>query len=129
MTTWCDTGLMYCSHKFRLCLSEEDFHKTMKRMGVKQADWPAFVRNDHSDATAHLFYGTEEYDRCAIVCLRLRDGVTGVQVASLLVHEAVHIWQEHRESIGEKNPGSEQEAYAIQSIAQNLMHAYVEQTT
>jgi hypothetical protein len=36
----------------------------------------------------------------------------------------VHVWQQHCEDIGERNPGSEQEAYAVQAIAQELMAEY-----
>lgn len=43
------------------------------------------------------------------------------------MHEAVHIWQEMREKIGERFPSAEFEAYAIQRIAQNLMHSFMEQ--
>ena len=39
----------------------------------------------------------------------------------MLVHEAVHVWQAYCREIGERNPGDEQEAYAVQSIAQELM--------
>jgi hypothetical protein len=58
----------------------------------------------------------------------VREGATGIGLAALLVHEAVHIWQRCCDCIGETNPGDEQEAYAIQNIAQTLMEAYAEKT-
>jgi hypothetical protein len=59
-----------------------------------------------------------------VVALRVTDGRTAIEIAGLLVHEAVHVWQHYAESIGERNPGAEQEAYAIQAIAQELMAEY-----
>ena len=53
---------------------------------------------------------------------------TPVEVAGLLIHEAVHVWQCYCERIGERAPGDEQMAYGIQSIAQELMSSFVEQT-
>ena len=50
------------------------------------------------------------------------------EVAGRLVHEAVHVWQRYCDHIGERRPGNEQEAYGIQSIAQELMQSFVEQT-
>ena len=52
--------------------------------------------------------------------------LSGVQIAAMLVHEAVHVWQTIRRSIGETSPSSEFEAYSIQHIAQELMSRYVE---
>lgn len=45
-------------------------------------------------------------------------------VATILVHEAVHVWQWICKGIGEKEPGMECEAYAIQSISMELIEAY-----
>ncbi len=56
-----------------------------------------------------------------MVCLRETEGRKPVEVAGLLVHEAVHVWQAYADHIGEAQPGREQEAYAIQCIAQELM--------
>jgi len=49
------------------------------------------------------------------------EGRNPIEVAGLLVHEAVHVWQEYCHGIGEDTPGSEQEAYGVQAISQELM--------
>jgi hypothetical protein len=49
------------------------------------------------------------------------EGRNPIEVAGLLVHEAVHVWQEYCHGIGEATPASEQEAYGIQAISQELM--------
>lgn len=59
-----------------------------------------------------------------IVCLSGTEGRSGVEIAGMLIHEAVHIWQQYCEDIGERHPGDEQEAYAIQAIAQELLAEY-----
>ena len=45
------------------------------------------------------------------------------EVVGLITHEVAHAWQWIRESIGEKAPGRELEAYAMQSMVQEcFMH-------
>ncbi len=46
---------------------------------------------------------------------------TKVQIMGILVHEAVHIWQEIRTAMGEDNPSSEFEAYSIERISEDLI--------
>ena len=63
-----------------------------------------------------------------MLCIRGHEKHTGIEVACLLVHEAVHIWQRTCEDYGEHRPSAEFEAYAIQNISQQLMQSYREQT-
>ena len=52
------------------------------------------------------------------------DRLNTVEVAGLIVHEAVHVWQHYCMMIHEHEPASEQEAYGIQSISKSLMAEY-----
>lgn len=51
---------------------------------------------------------------------------TAIEIAAVLVHEAVHIWQRVCLCLNETTPSDEFEAYSIQWISQNLMFQYAE---
>ena len=123
MSHWLDRAFLVGPY-YRLCLSEREFHKELDRMEFKGAK-PSFLATDHADASTHFL--TYEDKLTAIVTLRVGKH-TGIQVAAMLCHEAVHIWQDFRRHIGERSPGDETEAYAIQTIAQRLMESYQKQT-
>ena len=63
----------------------------------------------------------------AIVAVNVA-GCTSIQIAALLCHEAVHIKQEICLLWGEASPSLEFEAYTVQTIAQELMESYCEQS-
>lgn len=106
--------------KLALCTSEKEWRAKLAEMKCETV--PQWVR-DGADATAHYFDSSD--GACAvIVCLGDVSGRTGAEIAGLLVHEAVHVWQEYRRNIGETNPSSEFEAYSIQMLAQLLFEAY-----
>lgn len=46
------------------------------------------------------------------------------ETIELLAHEGMHVWRDIRQAMGEHEPSSELEAYAIQNILSNLMIAY-----
>lgn len=108
-----------------LVLSEREFHKALRHCQIPREDWVPWIKTVTADATMHWLNNPKKEMVC-IVAVRVREGIAGVQIASMLVHEAVHIWQQFRERIGESSPSAEFEAYAIQSISQRLMHAYAE---
>jgi hypothetical protein len=108
-----------------LCLTEAAFLAALADMGVK--DRPSFMATPHAHATTHHFDHKNGGAAC-IVTLSAWEGRSPIEVAGLLVHEAVHVWQRYCNHIGEHRPAAEQEAYGIQAIAQELMQSFVEQT-
>lgn len=120
-TRWLDRRVAAPGPHLALCLSAAEFRAACRRLKIHGGDW---LKNEHSDATSHIFDGPG--GRLAvIVCLS--EGAWGrkpIEVAGLLVHEAVHAWQFYADHIGEYRPAIEQEAYAIQSIAQELMSEF-----
>lgn len=105
-----------------VCITEEAWDKQMKEMGIKHPD--PFVSQD-ANATTH-FLKNSDGRRATIVCLRYEPTRTGIQVASLLAHEAVHVFQDYCDYIGEHNPSKEFEAYCVQNIFQELAQGYAE---
>ena len=116
---WLNRDVALPGPHLSLCLSEAEFDAALDHLRIPKRDRPPFVK---SDATTHFFQS--EHGCAAVVCLQSGPQWEGVQVASLLVHEAVHVWKAHLEDIGEDEPGEEQEAYGVQTIAQTLMYEY-----
>ena len=104
-----------------LVLNQAEFDSAWRQCRVSER-FP-YVRRG-SDAATHLLEnGSGEC--VAIVALGPVGQREPIEIAGLLVHEAVHVWQNYRDAIGEARPGDEQEAYAVQAIAQELMAEYV----
>jgi hypothetical protein len=117
-TRWLDRRVAAPGSFLALCLDEAAFRVTCKHLRLKTAP-PDFIANAWSDASTHYFDGG--HGCTVIVCIRDWQGRNPIEVAGLLIHEAVHVWQEYARRIGEREPGVEQEAYAVQAIAQELM--------
>ncbi len=106
-----------------LCLTKKDFKKHLKDLGVKRR--VKFVSRGANATTHHL--QNKERGIASIVCLGNWKGREGIEIAGLLVHEAVHVWQEYHRSIREEFPSSEFEAYSIQTLSQSLMQEFLRQ--
>lgn len=123
---WLDRSLIAGPY-LCLVLSDEAFQQAFDDLEQDAEDRPLWVLNSHSNATCHTLQNTKG-DLCAVVCLRGWEDKTGIEVAGLLLHEAVHIWQAFRRHIGEHSPSSEFEAYSIQWLSQQLWWSFQEQT-
>lgn len=112
---------------YYLCATKKRFKKYLKRLRIDKRLWPDFTLNKQSNATTHFFENNSTGKTAALVCIGGTDDATDIQVMSLIVHEAVHVWQEIKDNIGEKYPSTEFEAYAIQVISQSLMCEWKDQ--
>lgn len=124
---WADRALTVCAYHYTLCTTPEMYYAELKRLKIPPKDWGDGFLGATSHARMQYFQCGGKY--IAIVCIDNGNGqYSGIQIAALLCHEAVHIWQQHAVNIGSFNDhGDEEEAYAIQNIAQNLMELYQEQ--
>lgn len=107
------------SPDYCLVLSEKDYHLALDEIEIPKDGRNLWISNDRSNATVHTFGENH------VVCLRYKSEDL-IAIYSILVHEAVHIWQNFCEKIGETSPSTEFEAYAIQQISINLMGMYNE---
>lgn len=124
MIKWLDRRIAHPGPYLALCLNDADFQKVMRHCKIKSP--PEWIITPQAQATTHHLFN--DHGVVCVICMRDWENRNGIEVAGLLIHEAVHVWQEYADSIGETNPGREQEAYAIQSIAQELMAEFARQT-
>ena len=122
--SYINRALLFSPYCIGLCLSEAAFKKELRRLKLPPEKWPSFLGSDKAGATTHVF----ESKDVVMVAMGSRRNCSMLEIHGLLVHEAVHIWQAIRDSIGEKSPSAEFEAYSLQTISQNLFEAYRELT-
>lgn len=118
---WCTSTLMQTPVRYTLVVNERQYAAEMRRLRVKA---PLPWVSDGAGATCHTL--TRDDSTCCVVAIGPTAGLTGVQIAALLVHEAVHIWQAICRQIGEHAPSSEFAAYSLQQISGQLMTRYAE---
>lgn len=117
---WLDRRIAHPGPYLTLCLSQAEFRSAL--LHLKSPDLPRWV-NVGAHATTHTFEH-EDYGIACVVCLNDYSKRSAIEIAGMLVHEAVHVWQHYCDDIGERAPGAEQEAYGIQVIAQELLAEY-----
>lgn len=103
-----------------LCLSQEELDNSTKNLTRCNVEFPL----DGAICTTFENEKTCELVSIVSVSKKSQKSCNAIEMAGLLIHESVHVWQNYANSIGEQNPGSEQEAYAIQGISQELLAEY-----
>lgn len=88
-----------------------------KKIGIKKK---LISLPDGANATAN-FIQNQNGETLVVVYMPYSD-IDDLYQHGLIIHESVHIWQEIRMIMNEKNPSTEFEAYSIQKIAQDLLY-------
>jgi hypothetical protein len=115
---WIDRGGQPTAIGF--CPSEAAWYREMKRLRC-EAPWP---KKTNAAGYTQWMRNHDTGEGVILVCVFPRAECDALEVIMTLVHEAVHVWQFLCEQIGEKEPGIEMEAYAIENIARGLVEAY-----
>ena len=117
---WLDRRVAKPGPFLTLCLSQEELTHALRGMTKEHVEFPI------SGAVCTTLTHDKTNELCAIVSVskHSQENCNAIEMAGLLVHEAVHVWQEHAKWMNEHNPATEQEAYAIQGISQELMAEY-----
>lgn len=103
-----------------LFIDPDDFDAAVRELNVE--DSPGFLPAEDALAGVHeLEVGKST--RCFVVVGDV-SGLKRLEVITLLVHEAVHVWQATKAVLGEDEPSVEFEAYAIQNISHRLIDEY-----
>lgn len=119
-TKWLDRRVAKPGPFLCLCLTPEELKHTSKKLTQWPLEFPEW------GARAYQFVKDGTNKICVIIALAedSQKNNSPIEIAGMLVHEAVHVWQYYAEKMGEVKPGDEQEAYAIQAISQELMAEY-----
>lgn len=91
--------------------------KHCKKIGI---DFKLLSMPEGANATVN-FIQDENKNTLVIVYMPYTD-IEELYQQGLIIHESVHIWQEIRTMMYEKNPSTEFEAYSIQRISQDLLY-------
>lgn len=103
-----------------LCLTEKDYTRACRYL---KDNYPRPWVSKDARATTHV-YIKDNRVTCIVTLDEDKFEDKQVDLISALVHEAVHVWQELCESIGEDKPSAEFEAYSIQQISYRLINEY-----
>jgi len=114
---WLPRTLISSPH-LTLCLNEKEYIQAVRHCKINEH--PPWV-SELSDATTHIWQNDKR--TVTIVCIRPRKD--RAEAYGILVHEAVHVWQQAMKDLNESAPGEEVEAVGIQGIAQQLIEEYM----
>lgn len=116
---WLDRGWQPVFIGF--CPSEAAWKREMRRMKVRGEPYP-------TDAGRCTTFTLKSKTRVLVtLCDNVEQCATRLEIAGLLCHEGVHVWQAVRDAMNDPGqPSVEFEAYSVQAIFQGLYQAWLD---
>lgn len=122
---WIDQALVPGPH-MALVTTAAQYRAALRRFGISDDD--PWIRPG-SDACTTAFTTAAGKLLCVVsIDVAACEAMEPIDVAALLAHEAVHVWQRIADVIG-GDLGRELPAYAVQNISAGLMRAYERATS
>ena len=116
---WCDRG--WQPVRFGFCPSRAAWKRALKNLGAPQRDpYPT------SEACTYDLESDGKTSVLVTLGPKVEERYSRSEIAGLLCHEAVHVWQTIRKVIGEDEPSIEFEAYSVQAIFVQLYQAWLD---
>lgn len=115
---WCDRGFQ--PHFFGFCPDETAWKRLLRSF-----NHPTPVAYPISAGACSIFdHSNGKSSSVVTIAQDVDKRCTKQEIVGLIVHEATHVYQHVLESMDEKNPSVEFEAYQMQGITQALLAAY-----
>ena len=119
---WCDRA--WVPHHYGFCPDEPAWKREMKRLNCIDVSYPVLTNDascTHFEKVKHSSLLANA--SCSIVTIS-HDKRDPLNTITLLNHEAMHVWRQMLNEMGEAEPSAEFEAYAMQNILFRLVAAY-----
>ena len=120
-TKWLDRSVIVAPH-LALCGSEKEYLAAVKHLKVKD---PNIWLTNSSGGTTHTFTRDDSITCVVTIDFKACKNYTLAEIVGILAHEATHVCQQLYDSIGERHPSIEFEAYAIQCTTQRLVAEFL----
>lgn len=107
--------------------SEKDFRSECKRLGIKENEFTG--GGEACVAVVHSYVNDKTGHEINMMCFRLEKmkEKTAAEIVGIVAHECVHVFQNMKNFLGEREPGKEFEAYAIQHLVEGVIEIMHEQ--
>lgn len=117
---WCNRG--YYTPFIGFCPSAEAWHGFLKDYKIPDEPYPT------TDAQTTTFYVDLEKGKKTYIIVTVGDHIDKKSdvrgLCGLIAHESTHVVRKIWKAIGEDTPGEEAEAYAVQSVMQDMLTSY-----
>ena len=113
--------MLWHSAKIYVAVTEKDYHNFLTNtIGAPQHGIDQWMDGSGQACTHYLC--NKKGDRYILVCFDLKQLNTKTKLIPVIIHEAVHVWQDYEKTVGMKDC-HEVEAYCIQHIYENIFVA------